>query len=361
MKNYDHLFVEAASLYVYGSMFCDKYHNRAKKYWKGNSIFQKEVFDFLNQYFKKSFSVVINDEPASIQSLLGYLQRFEILEVVGSEDIKNDSGESKKKTEFRWTGEYKPIETADQLFGEEEKLLNTFKKIIKVANDLDDLPTRYIDKKFENYEEVVEGKDGSNLSGINLYSVYSKFLDLYDGIKEPQKRMEILIEDVNSAIEEIVPQIDEVEKRSFQVFTNTLQNILTKKSDLFAGQNFGQRPAAFSACPNFSSVFGRFEHKLYGKNDGSKEVLVVRNFNAISEIHEGLKSLSEQKNLLVINFVDNDDEKLPKNLTIKIEKLDKRGRRRTKTLTIKNFVNFVFDDNFRNLSDPLRQIEEHLI
>ena len=43
---------------------------------------------------------------------------------------------------------------------------------------------------------------------------------------------------------------------------------------------------------------------MYGKNDGSKEALVVKNFDAVGEIHEGLKSLNEQKNLLVINFID---------------------------------------------------------
>ena len=230
-----------------------------------------------------------------------------------------------------------------------------------VFDRLDDLPTHYDDKKFEDCEEVVEGRDGNNLSGVTLYPIYSKFEDLYNDIKEPQKRMEILIEDVNNATEEIGSQVSEVEKRSFQVFINTLQNILTGNNDLFAGQNFGQRPTAFNACPNFNLVFGRFDYRLYGKNDGSKEVLVVKNFDAADEIHEGLKSLNEQRNLLVINFVDSKNVNLLKNLTIKIEKLDKRGRKRTKSITIKNFVNFVFDGNFRNLSDILHQIEKHLV
>ena len=360
MKNYDHLFEEAAKLYFYSAKFCDKYHKRAKKYWKENSAFQKEVFDFLNQYFKKNFSIIIDSKPACIQSLLSYLQRFGIIEIVAIKDITDPNG-TKKQTEFRWTGEYKPIETADQLFKEEEKFLGVFEKLIKVANDLDDLPAHYSDKKFEDYEEIVEGKDGNNLSSVNLYTIYSKFEDLYNDIKDPQKRMEILIEDVDNATEEIEPQASEVGKRSFQVFINTLQSILTKNSNLFAGQNFGQRPSAFSACPNFNSVFGRFEHRLYGKNDGSKEVLIVKNFDASSEIHEGLKSLNEQKNLLVINFIDNNSGNLPKNLTIRIEKTDKRGRKRTKGITIKNFINFVFDGNFRNLSDILRQVEKHLV
>ena len=172
--------------------------------------------------------------------------------------------------------------------------------------------------------------------------------------------MEILIENVDNATEEIEPQVFEVRKRSFQVFINTLQNILTKNTNLFAGQNFGQRPVAFNACPNFDSVFNRFEHRLYGKNDGSKEVLIVKNFDAVNEIHEGLKSLNEQKNLLIINFIDSNNENLSKNLTIKIKKLDKIGRKRSKSITIKNFVNFMFDGNFRNLSEILRQVEKHL-
>ncbi len=360
MNDYDRLFEEAAKLYIYGAKFCDKYHRRAKKYWKENSALQKGVFDFLNQYFKKSFSIIIDNESAYIQSLLSYLQRFGTLEIISTKDI-NDSNGTKKETEFRWTGEYKPIETADQLFKEEEKFLSTFEKLIRVANDLDDLPAHYSDKNFEDYEEITDGKDGKNLSDVNLHSIYSKFEDLHNDVKEPQKRMEVLIEDVNNAIEEIEPQVLEVEKRSFQVFINALQSILTKNSDLFARQTFGQRPGAFSACPNFNSVFGRFEHRLYGKNDGSKEVLVVKNFDAASEIHEGLKSLNEQKNLLVVNFVDSNNGSLPKNLTIRIEKLDKRGRKRMKSITIRNFVNFGFDGDFRNLSDILRQIEKHLI
>jgi len=360
MRNYDRLFEEAAKLYIYGAKFCDKYHKRAKKYWKENSGFQKGIFDFLNQYFKKNFSIIIDNETTCIQSLLSYLQRFGILEIIGAKDINDPSG-TKKETEFRWTGEYKPIETADQLFKEEEKFLSTFEKLIRVASDLDDLLAHYTNKDFEDYEEVVDGKDGNNLSSVNLYSIYSKFEDLYNNVKEPQKRMEVLIEDVNNATEEIEPQVLEVGKRSFQVFINALQNILTKNSDLFAGQNFGQRLGAFSACPNFNSVFGRFEHRLYGKNDGSKEVLAVKNFDATGEIHEGLKSLNEQKNLLVVNFVDSNNGSLPKNLTIRIEKLDKRGRKRTKSITIRNFVNFGFNGDFRNLSDILRQIEKHLI
>lgn len=356
MRDYDRLFEEAAKLYIYGAKFCGKYNKRAKKYWKENSGFQKGIFDFLNQYFKKNFSIIIDNELTCVQSLLSYLQRFGILEIIGTKDINDPSG-TKKETEFRWTGEYKPIETADQLFKEEEKFLSTFEKLIRVANDLNDLPIRYTDKD----KEVVDGKDGNNLSGVNLYSIYSKFEDLYNDVKEPQKRMGVLIEDVNNATEEIEPQVLEVEKRSFQVFINALQNILTKNSDLFAGQNFGQRPGAFSACPNFNSVFGRFEHRLYGKNDGSKEVLAVKNFDATGEIHEGLKSLNEQKNLLVVNFVDSNNKSLPKNLTIRIEKLDKRGRKRTKSITIRNFVNFGFNGDFRNLSDILRQIEKHLI
>lgn len=360
LKDYDRLFEESATLYIYGAKFCDKYHKRAKKYWKENSVFQKAVFDFLNQYFKKNFSIITDNESICIQSLLSYLQRFGILEIVATKDINDPSGIKKKEEEFRWTGEYKPIETADQLFKEEEKFLNIFGKLIKVANDLDDLPTHYNDKKFDDYDEVVSGKDGNNLSGVNLHTIFSKFEDLYKDIKDPKKRMEILIEDVDSATEEIEPQLSEVEKRSFQVFVNTLQNILSKNGNLFVGQTFGQRSNAFNACPNFNSVFGRFEHKLYGKNDGSKEVLVVKNFNAISEIPDGLKSLNEQKNLLVVNFVDGGNANLPKNIAIRIERPDKRGRKRMKSFTIKNFVNFGFSGDFTNLSDILCQVERHL-
>jgi len=359
MKNYDRLFTEVAEIYNYASTFCDKHHNRAKKYWKENSTFQKEVFDFLNQYFKKNFEIVIKDESKNIQSLLGFLQRFEILENINTEKFEESPGVSKEKTEFRWTGEYKEMEKADQLFEEEEKFLNTFDELIKIANDLDDLTKHYKDGKFYDYKKIFEGEDGNTLSGVNLHSTYLNLVDLRNKLKDPKKRMGVLIEDVESAMEEIEPQINEVKSRSFQVFTNALQNILSKNNELYTGQNVGQRPIVFNACPNFNTVFSRFDHKLYGKTDGSREVLVVRNFNAFDEIHEGLKSLNDQKNLLVVNFID-DNTEITKNPTIKIESIDKLGRKRAKSLTIKNFINFVFTNDFRDLSGLLHKIEKHL-
>lgn len=360
IKSYDRLFAEVARIYTYASTFCDKHHNRAKKYWKENSIFQKEIFNFLNKHFKKNFKVIVNDESNTVQILLKYLQRFEIIEIVNTEKFEETPGNSKEKTEFRWTGEYKAIKEADQLFEEEEKFINIFKNLIKNANDIDDLIEHYSDGKFKDYEEIFEDNDGKDLSDVNLYSTYSNFIDLYNNIRDPQERMKILIEDTNTAIEGIKTQLDEVKKRSFQIFTNTLQKILSQNTALFAGQNFEQRPAAFNACPNFNSVFRGVEHRLYGKNDGSREVLVVRNFNTFDNIQEGLEKLSEQRNLLVVNFIDG-NESLSINPTIKLEKTDKLGRRRTKKITIKNFINFTFNYNFRNLAKILCHIEKHLV
>lgn len=362
IKENDIFFYNRAVIYNYASMFCDKYRSRAKKYWEGNSIFQQNVFSFLNQHLKRNFKLFVDDELAYIRVLLMYLQRLAVIEIVETKDVtitENENEITKKETKFRWTGKYKSIERADQLFDEEKKFIDSFKRMVKIANNIDDLIEHYIDDQFETHSKIYKGRDGENLSGVSLYSVYSNFVELYNSVNNPKKRMEVLIEDVDKAKEEIQSKIEEVRDHAFQVLTNATQEILSSVNDLFLGQTFKQKPDSFNACPNFNSVFSRYSHGLYGKNDGSRELALIKDFEAFDEIQDGLKSLGEQNNLLAINLITN-NKNLPRNPLIKVGYKDKIGRNRKKNLKIKNFINFVFTGDFRKLSEMLKMIQEHL-
>ena len=86
--------------------------------------------------------------------------------------------------------------------------------------------------------------------------------------------------------------------------------------------------------------------------------MVVKDFSDFDSIHEGLKSLIEQKNILVINLTKREQNK-QEPMEIEVDYQDKIGRNRRKKVKVKNFINFSFN-NFRQFSNILLMIENHL-
>ena len=86
--------------------------------------------------------------------------------------------------------------------------------------------------------------------------------------------------------------------------------------------------------------------------------MVVKNFSDFDSIHEGLKSLVDQKNILIINLKKSEENK-QKPMEIEVDYQDKIGRNRKKREKIENFINFSFND-FRQFSNILLMIENHL-
>ena len=86
--------------------------------------------------------------------------------------------------------------------------------------------------------------------------------------------------------------------------------------------------------------------------------MIVKDFSDFDSIHEGLKSLIEQKNILVVNL-KRSTENEQKPIEIEVDYQDKIGRNRKKKVKIENFINFSFND-FRQFSNILLMIENHL-
>lgn len=350
IKNIDIQYRRSTKIYDYASMFCEKNSYRVKKYWQANSILQKDVFDFLNKNIGFSFSVIEEDCIYPIKELLKFLQRIGSITKINELQIE-ESGVKKTKKTFGWTGTYKDIDSPEYLFDEEKKFLAEFNQLIKVANDLDDLP----DGKFSNFKTIVKGRDGHNLSGVSLYETYENYKVLEQNITNPKKRMGVLLEDVKTATEDIFTQTSEVNKKLLIIINKIVELKLNNKKNLFVNQTFSQRPSSFSVCTSFSTVFGKLEHSILGTTNGKKEIILVKDFINFEEIQDGLSKLHRNKNLLVINILTS-NVKYPNHPVIYKDSI---GRKRQKGMVVKNFYNYQLNSDFRNIKKIINRIRQH--
>lgn len=344
IKNVDLYFDRASKIYNYTSLFCEKKFKRGKKFWEENSRLQKDIFEFLNNHIKSNFEVDIKKHPSYITDLLQYLQRLGTIS-----EITNEDEEERTLTKFRWTGNYKDIEEADQLFEEETTFLNKFSELTTLANDLN-----YIVNS-KRYTKVYKGHDGEQITGVSLHSTYAAYEDLKKKIEDSQKRMSVLIEDVKSATEDLDTQIGEIYQDILEITAKGITNSLKGKNNFYLNQTFDQRPSAFKSCNNFNTAFSKFEHKLFGRNDGRREVLIVENFNELDNIEHGLSMLNGNRDLLVINIVTDEKINLPEHPTIYVTK---NGRKWKKGMVVKNFYNYQFQ-KISNIKSYIHRINQY--
>ncbi len=359
IKNSDESFSKVAKLFGYiEKWFLKKYQYELKKYWKNNSELQKEVFKFLNAKFNPpiNFSYISDiKEKFNLKNLSDFLIDIGIVE---KKATTAESGLEEGDFEYIWTHKYKRGVNAP-LIEDDKEFQKSFDNLVKVANDLDDLPKYYQTGKFKKYSTVSEGNDGSDVSGINLYSTYSDYENIYEKLKSASKRVTVTTNKVKEAVSILDEQVENVLSKYFEILINLLNNhILKSKQNLFINQQLSQRPQIFSSCPNLQVVFTPIEHRIYGKEDNTRSVVIVKDFTDFTSIHDGLKSLIDQKNILIVN-IKKDEEYKKELVEIKIDYQDSIGRNRKKKVKVKNFINYSFND-FRQFSDILLLIENHL-
>jgi len=348
INNYDRKFSLISKLYLYVEKSIEKNLKSLKRYWFENSKLQKDFYEFLDKKFPNNFLVEPSENNENISLLIKILLRGKI--------IKESSKDQENNQIYIWTNKFS-LPRADDLFDEEKEFLKSFDELIRIANDLDDLPAIYEKGEFDNYKYVAEGRDGSNLSGINLYSIYTQYQDIKSTIDDPDIRIEVKIEDVQEALKNIKQNIENVLKAYFEIFINTITKINTDNPIFFAPEKIDSPenniPNVFSSLPTFIEKFQKFENRIIGKNDNTKYAIFVKEFNEFDQITEGLKSLYNQRHLLVLNLAKKD--KFQKSSpTIKITLKNKKRR-----VKVKNFINITISD-FRDFPRVLKLMINHL-
>lgn len=350
IKNEDNDYDEIVKLYCYIDFSMQKYLKDLKKYWEDNSLLQKDFFIFVNDKLNKNFSI---EELNSNQVLLkDLLLRAEIIQEAGNDE--------NNWMTYGWTHNYL-IKNADDLFEEEKIFINNFEKNIKIANDLDDLPEAYNTNDFKKYESITNARDGNNVSGINLFSLYQKYNNLYEKLKSKNDLINIKLEESKNATEEIKQNIDNIFKKYFVIFRNILNLILNEETEIFKAENLSVNNfnihGTINQFPNFLTNFSNVENIIYGKNDQTKYVFIIKDFKEFEAINEGLKALKNNKNILFINLLQG--EKKEKNPACVIEEVKKKKEVVKKEMKINNFINYTFSD-FRDFSEILKDIKAFL-
>lgn len=354
IKEGDSLFARISSLFEYlERWFLQKNMRDLKKHWKANSDLQKSVFSFLNKNFSHNFSE--SDVNSSLKNLIRFLLDIGILEQVDSTDKSGT-----KITIYQWTGKYKRNVKAP-LLDEDEKFNKSFRELIKLANDLDDIQGSYKTGQFTDYESVSEDQDGSELSGINLYSVFSDYKDIFKKLKEPFQRISVTVEKTKEAREIIDEQTSNVYEKYFEITINFLNKIFKGNPDIFKNEsidsaNHNIKPT-LDSLPEFLSVVtpSAYTLSVFGRTDQTKYVLLIRHFEDEESIAKALSALKSRPDILVFNLMHGERHQVTHPKTF----IDRLGRKRKKGVEVKNFIDFEFND-FRQLSKVFNHIEKHL-
>lgn len=355
IKDGDPNFSGVSKLFNYvDQWFLQKNVKELKKYWKENSLLQKGVFQFLSLNYNKNFNdaVVIGNLKKLILFLID-------IGIIKSEEVKSETDPDVKIITYQWTGKYnRDIQVP--LLEEDKEFINSFRKMIKLANDLDDLPKSYKTGKFDEYDSITEGQNGENLSGINLYSFFSDYDSIYNKLQKDSQRISVTTEKIKEATRIINEQISNLSEKYFDIFINILNELFQNKADLFINENISSQNhninGILNSLPNFLSVATpeAYQARVYGKTDQTKYVLIIRNFEDEAHIADALNILRNNTNLLIVNLIYGDSYQVsyPKVYT------DKIGKKRKKAIEVKNFINFKFND-FRQFSKILKKIDEH--
>ncbi|MCK5211122.1 hypothetical protein KAJ89_00310 [Candidatus Parcubacteria bacterium] len=346
----DAFYSKISELFEYvNTFFLDRKLKELKKSWKDNSILQKDIFEFLNVEFNKNFDSVKYDKE-NIINLIKFLNSIGIIEKKDKTEIDN--------TDYIWTGKYK--RNVGALLEETDKEFNSsFRKLIKIANDLDDLPDNYKTNKFEKQDAVFEDLDGQDLSDISLYSTFNDYKGLFKALKYSANRITITHEKVKEAKKTVDEQIKNVSQKYYSIFINILTKIFEDNNEIFKNEPIDSANhninGVFSTLPEILSTITAYKSAVFGKTDQSKYVLIVKYFEDEENIQNSLAVLRNNKNILVINLLDSDKHEIS---TPKIFQ-DAAGRKRKKAMVVDNFINFKFND-FRQFVKILTKIEDHL-
>ena len=350
IKKEDFNYEEIVKLYDFIDLSIDKHLKELKRYWKDNFILQKDFFSFLHGNLNKNFE----DSRLNENQLL-------LVKILNRAEIVKESERDEERVSYIWTGSYL-ISKYDDLFDEEKALISEFEKFVKIANDLDDFKDKYNDNSFEEYEVITEGRDGKEFSDISLFSLYAKYLILYQTLKTSANIVSLKLETSKNALEEIKQNIDNILKNYFNVFKNLLNKIFAENTEIFRGEPLASGNFNISGIinqfPEFQPNFLNVENFVYGRTDQTKYVFIIKDFKEFDKIQSGLEPLSNNKNVLFINLLISEKVGI-ENLSF-VKKIQKSKKVvLDKKIEVDNFVNCSFID-FRDLSAVAVKIRDFL-
>lgn len=337
--------------------FVEKNWSQLKINWKDNSEFQKTVLFFLNTTYPNNFlesSIADNETLTKLTTFLVNIGHYSTRTATVEDEIDGEQVQE-GETIYFCTNTYNRDDLEAPLTEDDKVFLKSFTELIKIANDLDDLPN-VINKttEFKNYKKVEEHRDGEDISGINLYSVYSNFKDIYSNLEKTSLRINLTTEKVTSAIKIINEQLINIKSRYFEILNNfidihTDKGVINGKYTILS-PDYSIRPT-FESLPDFLSAINSPEENsaVWCNSEKGKYVLLIKNFQNESQIKKSLEALNNNRNLLIINLINDKNFKIS-NPKLKFKK---------KNIVVSNFINYKFND-FRYYIDIFNKIEKHL-
>jgi hypothetical protein len=328
------------------------------------------IFDFLKKWFYQSYSydikkeiitlvgktneigeaIIIHDtKEKHLLGLLDSLSRYDILKYDGIEQPKG----------YTWTGKIpnKINTTVKDLFPKEKEFLEEITYFINTVNDIDDISEG---RETKRYKQIFKEHDPAVLIGFSAYAVYAKHQQVVEKLQK--KIPEHVIFD------NLVTFKNEVEGYAKQLKDNYLKigsGILAKKfSD--KGYNVAQIPAnanLLNTTQELKQNVSGIPHYVVFSTDYSKQIVFLSNLKLSQQISSsGLKIIKEQeKTIFIVKIVLNKEElgdKLLFEYQINNGK-DKDGNDKYKTIKDEvnnNYLEFVFDGNFRLVNDIFEKL-----
>ena len=335
-----------------------------------NQQSQTILFDSMKKFYSKSISyntkenyfyatdnATVKESDTNNQHIYGLLDsltRFSILEC--------DKNEPKQ---YKWIGKL-PEKLYDlkliSLLPKEKEFIDKFNEYKDTVNDIDDL---ILSKEKQGYyKEIYESHDASNITGVNAFADYANYKN---NIESLQKNVpdNIPLERLESGIKLFESQLKRINENVLAI----IANIIKKRNDLdsytigslTSQQNISQ---ILPSNPSLKNQIIKIANKVLYKNDGSKQIIFVKDYDANVNIpNDGKKNLAEQNNTVyLINIITKPE--LNKELSFEISITNKKGEIQKKLQVInKNYFICEFNNDFwifDNLSETIKKAIETL-
>lgn len=322
--------------------FLERRFSKLQENWQKNTELLDSTLAFINENLDENFYVTAENFTADL-SVVSDLEKWWIITKI-DENYYGWSYDEKRDAEAKETEEDKRFQLL-------------YNHTIKIANDLDDFSEilEWEQDDFKKYPVIKENRDGSSISWISLYqTVYSKYNDLSQKLTTKKWRKEISIDEVEEANNNIQEQLNNIKSKYFQILVNLLSNHI-KSSNYY--KNFVISQAnIFHSLPQFNTVFSSIVHKVFWKNDKTKNVLITQDFLKFEELRTQYENLDNQKNILIINIIAWEKyEKKFEEFEKETSRNEKTWKVRTKKMRLTNFITYKISD-VRDLKNVIEEI-----
>lgn len=340
--------------------------------WHQNDLMLSQLYDFLEDNFRKSSFQIDFDEEESILKdyFIPYLERLEIINRIETKTSDPNISQPINIGVFQWTGNIpgeagKPAlpKSPKQLFEVEEKFAEEAKKYVQIANDIDDMDhniEEIISGEFERSEYnplegdgISEGRDGGKITTLNAFNIYSKYESYIDGLSENYPK-HINRQELRNLTKELGEEVKKYKDTLLNLFGNLFKSGLDKKSIVFTQEVLQNDPSLFeltSALRN-EVVNSGVQHSVIYRNDPlkSKQLLITINLSPSVISEETLKLLHENKSYRVINLQSKPELDYSKknefSSTRTIKNKKKKATIQLYTEKTEAFQNILIEDNY---------------